>query len=159
MRSFTLYQHGVDIIDGNGAFKRIFFDQNSGKVYWRYKVPNFVGTKHSGIYLGIDAYGTGYFLHNHYHVGNACLVTASEFSEGQQLEIYNETCTNTPLQVLQIALNQAIKKERYHAINFNCQSYTNDACLNIRKSEDVGKWGERLVFGAVLYLAAKALLK
>ena len=150
MKHFTLYQSCVDIIDDNNTLKRIFFNEDSGKVYWRYKIPNFVGTKHSGIYLGTDLYGTEYYLHNHYHVGNACLVTEQKFSEGLPLGNYNEKCSNAPLKVIEIALRQAIRKEPYHALNYNCQSFTNQACENHRSSEDVGKWGERLFFGSLL---------
>ena len=150
MKHFTLYQNCVDIIDDSGTLKRIFFNEYSGKVYWRYKIPNLVGTKHSGIYLGVDIDETGYFLHNHYHIGNACLVTAREFSEGLSLRIYNENCTNPPLTVIHIALTQAVKKEPYHALNYNCQGYTNEACHNHRGSEDVGKWGQRLFFGSLI---------
>lgn len=150
MKNFTLYQSCVDIIDDNGSLKRIFFDEDSGKVYWRYKIPNLVGTKHSGIYLGSDQNGTEYYLHNHYHVGNACLVTTQKFSDGLPLGIYNEKCNNAPLKVIEIALRQAVKRESYHALNYNCQSFTNEACDNHRNSEDVGKWGQRLFFGSFL---------
>jgi len=152
MRSFTLYNSFVDIFEDNSSNKRIFFNQDTGKVYWRYKIPNLVGTKHSGIYLGADIYGTHYFLHNHYHIGHACLATLEKFSEGLQLGIYNQTCTNNPLTTISIALKQALKKESYNAINYNCQSYTNEACNNHRKSEDVGKWKERLLWGSLLFL-------
>lgn len=150
MKKFNLYQNCVNIIDDNGTLKRIFFDEDSGKVYWRYKIPNLVGTKHSGIYLGTDLYGTEYYLHNHYHIGNACLVTADKFSEGQPLGIYDAKCTNPAITVIEIALKQAVKKEAYHFLNYNCQGYTNEACHNHRKSEDVGKWGKRLVFGSLI---------
>lgn len=152
MKNFILYQNCVDILENNGIHKRIFFDINSSKTYWRYKIPNIVGTKHSGIYLGVDIYGTQYFLHNHYLIGHACLVTAKEFSQGLLLAIYDEKCTNPPLKVIEIALSQAVKKEPYHALNYNCQGYTNEACNNHRKSEDVGKWGERLFFGSLILI-------
>ena len=158
MRHFTLYQNGVDIIQNDGTVIRILFDTNSGKVYWRYKIPNLVGTKHSGIYLGTDLHGIEYFLHNHYHVGNACLVTAKEFSEGLTLAIYDEKCTNPPLTVIQIGLNKAMKKESYHVLNYNCQGYTNEACHNHRVSEDVGKWKERLFFGSLFVFGLSIVL-
>lgn len=152
MKNYILHQNFVDIIENDGTWKRIFFDTNSGKTYWRYKIPNLVGTKHSGIYLGFDINGVQYFLHNHYHVGHACLVTAKEFSQGLPLGIYDERCTNPPLKVIEIALSQAVKKEPYRALNYNCQGYTNEACHNHRKSEDVGKWEQRLFFGSLFLI-------
>jgi len=65
------------------------------------------------------------------------------------LGIYNENCTNPPLTVIRIALTQAVKKEPYHALNYNCQGYTNEACHNHRGSEDVGKWGQRIALGSL----------
>ncbi len=159
MRNFILYQNCVDILENNGMYKRIFFDTNSGKTYWRYKIPNLVGTKHSGIYLGTDIYGVEYFLHNHYHIGHACLVTINEFRQGLPLEIYNEKCINPPLKVIEIALKQAVKREPYHALNYNCQGYTNEACNNHRKSEDVGKWSERLFLFSLTFIGLSVILK
>jgi hypothetical protein len=152
MRNFSLHTNFVDIIENTGALKRIYFDANSGKTYWRFKVPNIVGTKHSGIYLGSDSFGVQYFLHNHYHIGHACLVTAKEFSLGQSIKLYDEKCTNHPLKVIEIALNQALRKEAYRPFNYNCQSYTNEACHNHRGSEDVGKWGERLLLFSLIFV-------
>lgn len=152
MKDYILYQNCVDIIENNGTIKRIFFDTNSGNTYWRYKIPNLVGTKHSGIYLGKDNYGVQYFLHNHYYVGHPCMVSAKEFGQGLPLGIYDAKCSNTPLKVIEKALTQVIRKEPYHFESYNCQGFTNDACHNHRKSEDVGKWGQRLFFGTLAYI-------
>lgn len=152
MKNYTLHQNCVDIIENNGTTKRIFFNQNSGTVYFRNKIGSIIGIKHPGIFLGIDIYGTEYFLHNHYLIGTACLVTGDDFKQGMPIELYNLKYTNPPLKVIQIALEEAIRKERYHVVNYNCQDYVNLATNNQRKSESVEKIASNLFFGTLIFV-------
>jgi hypothetical protein len=108
--------------------------------------------KHPGIFLGVDAYGAGYFLHNHYHFGRAHITTQTEFVKGMPLYIYNEKCSNTPLKVIELGLKEILRRESYKPITYNCQTYTNTACHNQRKSEDADKWVGRAVLGGLALL-------
>lgn len=152
MKNYTLYQNCVDIIENNGIIKRIFFNENSGKVYFRYKIGSLIGIKHPGIFLGVDLYGTEYFLHNHYQLGTACLVTGDDFKQGMSIGLYELKYTNLPLKVIEIALNEAIRKEKYHVVNYNCQDYVNLATNNQRKSESVEKIASNLFFGTLIFV-------
>ena len=78
-----------------------------------------------------------YFLHNHYQLGTAYLVTGSEFKQGMPINLYELKYTNPPLTVIRIGLEEVMKKEPYHVINYNCQDYVNLASNNQRKSGEV----------------------
>lgn len=152
MKNYTLYQTCVDVAENKGTVKRIYFNENSGKVYFRYKIGSVIGIKHPGIFLGVDHNGTEYFLHNHYQFGAACLVTGDEFKQGMPIWLYELECVNEPLTVIAIGLNQAINKERYHVINYNCQDYVNLACNNQRKSESIEKIASNFALGSLLFV-------
>lgn len=107
--------------------------------------------KHPSISLGVDANGIGYYLHNHYHYGKAHITTEKEFAHGMPLYIYNEKCSNTPLKVIEIGLNEMLRDESYKPVSYNCQTYTNTACHNQRKSEDVEKWVGSIAAGLLLF--------
>lgn len=152
MKNFYLYNNSVEIVNNNGSISTIYFNENSGKVYFRYKIDTISQVKHPGIFLGVDSNGVGYFLHNHYHFGKAAIVTQREFTQGKQLYIYNEKCSNTPLKVIEIGLNEMLRGESYKPITYNCQTFTNTACHNKRKSEDAEKWVGGIVLGSLVLL-------
>lgn len=152
MKNYTLYQTCVDVVENNGTIRRIYFNENSGKVYFRYKIGSVIGIKHPGIFLGVDLSATEYFLHNHYGLGTACLVTGNEFKQGMPIWLHELKYTNAPLTVIRIGLDEAIKKEPYHVMNYNCQDYVNLASNNQRKSESIEKIGSNLFFGSLLFV-------
>lgn len=151
MKNFYLYNDKVEIVKNDGSIFTIYFNQNSGKVYYRYKVGTLSNIKHPGIFLGVDLNGNGYFLHNHYHYGKAHITTEKEFAQGMPLYIYDEKCSNTPMQVIKIGLNEMLRGESYKPVSYNCQTYTNTACHNQRKSEDAEKWVGRVSVGLLVF--------
>ena len=151
MKNFYLYNDKVEIVKNDGSIFTIYFNQNSGKVYFRYKVGTMSKIKHPGIFLGVDAFGKGYFLHNHYHYGKAHITTETAFKNGMPIYIYNEKCSNTPLKVIELGLNEILRGESYKPVSYNCQTYTNTACHNQRKSEDAEKWVGRVAAGVLLF--------
>lgn len=152
MRNFYLYNNRVEIVKNDGSIFTIYFNENSGKVYFRYKIGTISKIKHPGIFLGVDTWGNGYFLHNHYHYGKAVIVTEREFTQNKPIYIYNEKCSNSPLKVIEIGLNEMLRGESYKPITYNCQTYTNTACHNQRKSEDAEKWIGRVFLGSLALL-------
>ena len=152
MNNYYLYKNRVEIVKNDGNIFTLYFNENSGKVYFRYKIGTVSQVKHPGIFLGVGAYGVGYFLHNHYHFGKAHIVSESEFKKGMPLYIYNEKCSNTSLKVIEIGLNEMLRGESYNPITYNCQTFTNTACHNKRKSDDAEKWVGGIVLGSLLLL-------
>ncbi|MBK7682268.1 MAG: hypothetical protein IPJ26_07265 [Bacteroidetes bacterium] len=157
MRTYKLHNNKVEIVINDGSIFTIYFNENSGKVYFRYKIGTISQVKHAGIFLGVDINGSGYFLHNHYHYGKAHITTQSEFVKGMPLYLYNEKCSNTPLKVIEIGLNEILRGESYKPISYNCQTYTNTACYNQRKSPDAEKWVDGLVLGSLVFLLFSAI--
>jgi hypothetical protein len=157
MRNFYLSANSVDVVNNNGSIFTIYFNEHSGKVYYRNKIDTVVNIKHPGIYLGKDINGTGYFLHNHYHYGKAHITTQADFTKGEKIYLYNEMCSNSPREVIRIGLNEVLRGERYKPISYNCQTFTNTACHSIRKSDDA----ERMLAGvagvALLFVFLGAL--
>lgn len=158
MKNFYLYNDKVEIVKNDGSISTIYFNENSGKVYFRYKINTISKVKHPGIFLGVDAYGNGYFLHNHFHYGKAHITTETEFKKGMSIYIYNEKCSNTPLKVIELGLNEILRGESYKPLSYNCQTYTNKACNNVRKSDDADKWVGRAMLGGLALLVLGAAL-
>lgn len=149
MKNYYLYHDHVDIVKNNGSIFTIYFNQNSGKVYFRYKIGAWSHIKHAGIFLGFDSNGIGYFLHNHYHYGKAHITTESGFRQGKPIYIYEEKCSNAPLKVIEIGLNEILRGERFKPLSYNCQTYTSTACHNQRRSEDADRLVGNIVFGTL----------
>ena len=152
MKNYYLYDNRVEIIKDDGILLTIFFNENSGTVYYRYKIGTISQVKHPGIFIGVDTFGNGYFLHNHYHYGKAYITTQKEFAKGMPLYIYDNTCSNSPLKVIQVGLEEIIRGESYKPVSYNCQTFTNTACHNQRKSADADKWISRLFIGFLFIL-------
>ena len=55
MRTYTLYNNRVEIINNNSGIFTIYLNENSGKVYFRYKIGTISQIKHPGMFLGVDA--------------------------------------------------------------------------------------------------------
>jgi len=152
MKNYYLHNTKVDIVKSDGTILTIYFNENSGKVYYRFKTGTLSKVKHPGIYLGVDAYGNIYFLHNHYHYGRAHIVSEKEFRKGKPIYLYGEKCSNTPLKVIELGLKEVLRGETYKPISYNCQTFTNTACHNQRKSDDVQKWLGRVAIASFVLL-------
>lgn len=149
MIEYCLYLDGAVIRFSNGSLLTIYFNENSGKVYFRYKTRTITQIKHPGIFLGVDNYGTGYFLHNHYQFGKAHIVTEHEFSKGMPLYVYAEKCSNAPLNIIKRGLDEVLRAEIYKPLSYNCQTFINTVCYNQRRSEDVESWINRVLVGSL----------
>lgn len=159
MKNFYLYDSHVIVVNDDGNSSTFYFNTNSGKVYYRFKTGTISQVKHPGIFLGVDYNGIGYFLHNHYHYGKAYITTEMEFANGQPLYLYSEKCSNTPLKVIEVGLNEILRGERYKALTYNCQTYANSACHNNRTSADVEKWVGGILLGSLALLVISAVVK
>lgn len=157
MRSFYFIANGVVLTWDNGISTAVYFNQSSGKVYYRYKINTLTNIKHPGIYLGRDIRGNEYWVHNHYLVGGANVTTGPDFRQNQKIFVYQEYCTNSPRQVIQSALNQVKARESYQPITYNCQTFANKACHNQRKSESVENALAGVAFVGLLFAVAGLL--
>ena len=53
MKNFYLHNNSVEIVNNNGSISTIYFNENSGKVYFRYKIGTISQVKQNSepIYL------------------------------------------------------------------------------------------------------------
>lgn len=135
INSYQLFENGLELNFNNGTKETIYFTNDSGKVYFRYKIgqPN---VKHPGVFLGFNQCGVERWIHNHYNVGTAHIVQGDEFRKGMNLYVYKEYCINSQQTVIKKAMEHVMRSEQYKPYSYNCQTLVNDACNNQRKSED-----------------------
>jgi hypothetical protein len=157
MRSFHITNNTLFIYMTNGATLVIFLNENSGKVYYRFKIDTVSQVKHTGIYLGTDMNGVHYMMHNHYENSRPCIVTLDGFRKGKDFYEYTINPLNSSLEVIEIGLKEVLRGERYDSVNYNCQTFVNIACINKRKSDDVDKWIGRVVVGSLLFFGIAAI--
>ena len=158
MKQFYLYKTYVDIIQLDGSTLKIFFNENSGKVFFRYKIGSLLKVKHTGIFIGVDILGNGYFMHNHYINGRPTIVTQIEFAKGQQLFISSSPSINY-YQIIENGMNEIIRGESYNSVDYNCQTFVNTVCNHVRKSEDVERIAEGVFFSLVAAITVVAVIK
>lgn len=151
---YDIYLNKLAVYLSNGETQNVYFNQDSGKVYYRNKIGSPTRIKHTGVYIGTDNRGIGWWIHNHYHVGKAHLVTDHEFKQGQSIYLYKEYCTNPWDTVIDKAMQYVLRGERYLPLTSNCQTLVNDSCNNQKKSEDV----ERFASGALVGLGLLAII-
>jgi hypothetical protein len=119
----------------------VSLDENSGRVLTRLKKGTLSSVQHTGIWLGTAPFtGVSYVLHNHYLQGGAHVATYDDYASGQQVYWKQGACTNDWLSVIKKGLYHVIIGKHYNWLDYNCQTFTNAACHNQYKSEDVAKW-------------------
>jgi hypothetical protein len=158
---YQFYSDGyLELEFSNGQSKLIQLTKNSGRLVTRKKVDTLLDINHPGIYIGIDHYTNEvYVLHNHYKIfGTAGISSFKEYAAGETVYWDNRPCENDQLTVLNIGLNHAYNKEPYHWLNNNCQVTVNDACNNVRSSEDVSKWIGRIALSALAFFVVPKVI-
>jgi len=132
--------------------------QDSGKIVYREKISSPARLPHPGILVGTDIFGHGieYILHNHYQNGCAEIEDHFAYSKGQIINRYYKTCSFDRIEVLNRGLQSAARRERYHWLDYNCQTYINEACQAQRYSESVNNYKNGL--GTALGISAIFLL-
>lgn len=151
----------LEILFSNGEIKLIQFTEDSGRIVTRKKIGSISNINHPGIYMGKDIYsGEVFILHNHYKAFQTAGVSPFyEYAAEEKVYWDNRICVNNKKVVLQKGLDQAIKREKYHWLTYNCQITVNDACSNRRVSEDVGKWFGRVALGFVAFVIVGAIAR
>ncbi len=156
--TYNVYAGLVDLVYSDGFHLIIYLNKDSGKVYYRSKINTISDVKHHGIYLGRDASGINYFMHNHYLDGKPTIVTEIGFSKGMNIFQSIGYSANPPLTIVKNALESIVRGESYDSVKYNCQSFTSEATNNVRYSPDVEKW-KGLAFLGVLAIAVVAISK
>ena len=156
--NFTFINHNLLRLDfTKNQSIWIVLDADSGKTVTRDKVGRFNKVQHTGIWLGRhNDTNEPIIMHNHYQYGSAYLSTLKEYAQNREVFWKDEVCSNDWKTVISIGLNHVIKGKTYRPISYNCQVYTNTACNNSSHSEDVVKWGGRILTGLALFLLVRS---
>lgn len=155
LKNYSLQKGYVQLHGGNRICAILYFNQDSGKVFYRSKIGTLSDVKHAGIFLGVDRAGNRYFMHNHYKTGRPAIVSQAEFAQGSPLALYEGESINTPLETIRIGLEQVMNAEPYTWHSYNCQTFVNHARSNKRVSEDVNRWMSGLALVALVALGIK----
>ncbi len=155
IRDFQIGSDRVHITFRNSRKRYFYLDDDSGKAYYRYKLHTFDQVMHSGIYLGHDARGVPYYIHNHTDQGFASIVPEKEFLLGQELHEHPRESQFPQMEVLTRALEKAKEGEPYNLLTNNCQTFTNYSSNDLPRSEDVIKWS--FVTGVLLASIASGI--
>jgi len=143
-----------------GKYALVALDEDSGRVVTRLKVGSVSEVQHPGIWLGTDcATGKPLILHNHRRQGGAYVATYQDYASGQEVFWKDDVCTNDWVTVVKIGLDHVIAGKRYKWFDYNCQTFTNTACHNEAKSEDVQKWVGRALGSLAMFLLVRELAK
>lgn len=113
MKNYCLYNDRVEFAVNDRRNFTIYFNENSGKVYFCYKNGE-EPAKHPGVFLGVDAGGNGYFLHNQDHYGKAHISPELEFRKNMQIYSYKEKWNNSPLKVIEYGLNDMLRGNHFN---------------------------------------------
>lgn len=156
IKNFTLTRASIEWTGTDGLHRWLYRNENSGRVFFRYKLGVLSDIKHPGIYLGNDVNGRHYFMHNHYQTGRPSIVTEHEFTQGQTYFLDHEKVANRE-QTLCSGLEQVRAGTPYGLLDYNCQSFVNLAASRVAKSEDVEKWTGALLLAAVITIGVRFL--
>ncbi len=158
MLNYHIHNDHVHVTFRNGKEKRFFFTHDTGQAYYRFKLNSAHRIRHTGIFLGLDEKGRGYFIHNHIIHGKATIVDRAEFSQSMPVYKIPRRSVNSPLRVIELALEQVKEGASYRVLRNNCQTLTNWSCHNSRHSEDVRKWSGISSVGLTLLAIGTGLL-
>ena len=154
---YQFYTNKLAVYISNGETLYVNFSADSGKVYYRYKIGWPKSAKHTAIFVGDLADGTEVWIHNHIDNGKAVMTDGSGFRQNMPIYLHDKYCTNDWQTVIQKGLDHILRGEPYLPVSFNCQVMTNDACHNVRKSDDANRIVGNVVAGAVIGLALASL--
>jgi hypothetical protein len=156
LQNFIIYTGYCVDLYFNDRTVRINFNEWTGNIYKRSKLHPILKyfVDHKGLYIGQLNDGTHLLVHNHVDPGTAAFVDWQNFAGNQQVLPDLKACTNTPEEMVTIALQQILNRKPYSIPDSTCQTLVNQACHNERKNDDTG----RIIGGALLLFAISGAL-
>lgn len=128
----------------------IYFTINSGRVATRAKIDTITRVLHPCVVLGDDKYGQTWVAHNHIDNGRAIFETMDSYSLGQQVYWNDRNSIYTNTQIVDRAIDEVRAGQRYHAVNYNCQTFVNMVVGDNHKSESVESISDWAIGGGIL---------
>jgi hypothetical protein len=156
VRNYQLYNNHIDLFLTNGNILRLWLNEWSEKILFRYKINTISDVEHPGIVLGYDQARVWYYIHNHFEHGRPVIEAQVGFSKEKQLYVANRQSQYQQKLVLQRGLDEVLQARPYSWFNYNCQIFVNQVCHNESKSETVENWTGGLALGLLVFLGIKA---
>lgn len=150
-------ENQLRIFDNKNNYYIIELNKDSGRVLWRFKKNNPFNIKHTGLYIGVDIMTKNHIIiHNHQDPGFPSITSFVDFAQGMKCYFEDSPCINEPKTVITRALQHVMENKPYKVTHDNCQTLTNSACHNVRRSEDVSRISNGLL-GAALVVTLSSL--
>jgi len=156
MKHFYLYSDRVEIIISNGNKHIVYFNEYSGRIYYRHKINTISNVRHPGIFLGTDRNKQRWYFHNHFENGHPVIEIEQGFSKGQKLYVDERQSSLGRLVTIENALNEVLDRKAYDWLDNNCQSFVNRICFNQNRSEAIENWTAGILTGLLLIAGFKA---
>ena len=151
IKNYKLYPNWVDLTLIDNSTFRLWLNEWSGKIIYRYKINTISNVKHPGICLGFDKDRNWYYMHNHFEHSGPAIEIDKAFAKGHRLFLETRQSQYNSSIILQRGLNEMIQSKTYHWHDYNCQSYVNTVCFNENRSQSIDEWKSALGFGALLF--------
>ena len=154
--AFNKAKTHVIIIFENNSTNVIFLNEMSGKIICRSKIDSLLKLKHTGVYIGKDANGNDWVVHNHYLNKVPKLDLFTIFSKGRTVEEYKKIApSNSIFEIIEGSLMAVIKAKPYNILN-NCQHLVSKVATGKSTSGDLQKTALTVAFaGAITATASK----
>lgn len=110
---YEISEEAVELFCKSGRSKIIYYNENTGNVYYRVKFVKGVDAWHPGLYIGRDKLGIDYYIHNSLKTGAAEVVTRGEFSKGLEICSDNRRCLGTAHRIVRMAMARVVVGKPY----------------------------------------------
>lgn len=129
---YEISEESVELFCLHGKSRTIYYNEDTGNVFYRVKFVDGVDAWHPGLYIGKDKLGIDYYLHNNLTTGHAEMVTRGEFSKGLEICSDSRKCLGTPHRIVRMAMARVVvgkpyRFRYYSARNIARQNILNDA--------------------------------
>lgn len=128
----------------------IYFTIDSGRVATRSKIDTLTKVLHPCVVLGNDRYGQTWVAHNHIDNKRPIFETMDSYSLGQQVYWHDRATVYTPTQIIDRAIDEVVSGQRYHPVNYNCQTFVNMVVGDDHRSESVDNLSDWAIGGGLL---------
>jgi hypothetical protein len=142
----------------SGVTAALIVTADSGKIIYRGKIDTIIGVPHPGLILGQDIWGT-WVIHNHYLNGKAEIETLETFSAGQDWFYDDREVFYNRYEIIDRAITDWNKKEKYNWLTNNCQHFINRITRNEHESDTVDRVSNNVMLGGGLLTLIGLLTK
>lgn len=140
----------IAMLATENEFLNIHYTIDSGRPITRSKIDTITRVLHPGIILGKDKYGFTWVAHNHIDHKRPVFERLHDYTLGQPYIFDDRPTKYSQLEIVTRAIDEVIAGQRYHPINYNCQTFVNMVVDDSHKSESVDNISDWAIGGGLL---------